>query len=267
MRTTSRDSDDWATPPRVPRHAAPAFRFRVSLRLVAWFAAAPFRITRPLSTSARLGFAGPFSPAAARGLATPRELRARRALRLFGVVGVCAAGLLLVAGLLVLVASFGGPHRPLAAGSSLASDGHTTLGRNGDRKSGRPAQQPSATVRSAGYRNRGGEPVRAGAGGRDRTGLPARPIASFAGYGDMVTHRFAVSTNADWQIAWSYSCSASLSAGLLVVEDAASGAVRAAISASGTAGHGDTWLDPDGSSHRLVVISTCSWTMKVLQDS
>jgi hypothetical protein len=81
----------------------------------------------------------------------------------------------------------------------------------------------------------------------------------------MVTHRFAVSTKADWQIVWSYRCPARLPTGLLVVEDAVPGAVGAAISTSGTAGHGDTWLDPDGRSHRLVVISTCSWTMRVIQ--
>jgi hypothetical protein len=260
MRTTSEDPDDWATPPRAPRHAAPPFPFLAPLRLVTtWFRA------RPFGTSGPLGAARPSSPAAA--YATPSELRARRALRLFGAVGVGAAGLLLVAGLLVLVTSFGGPPRPLAAASSLASDGRpATVGRDGDRQSGRPARQPSGAVRSVGYRSRVGQQVRTGSGGRDRPSRPARRIASFAGYGDMVTHRFALSTNADWQIAWSYRCSASAPAGLLVVEDATPGAVGAAISASGTAGHGDTWLDPDGRSHRLVVISTCSWTMKVTQN-
>jgi hypothetical protein len=270
MRTTSRDPDDWATPSRVPRHAAPPFRFRAPLRLMAWLCMQPFRVTGPLRTRGLLGAAGAFGPAASSGRRTP-ELRARRALRLFGALGVCAAGLLLVAGLLVLVASFGGGDRPLAAGSSLASDGHrATTGRDGDRRSGRPARQPSGTVGSVGHRSRAGGPVRPGAGGRDvrggRPSRPAPPIASFAGYGDVVTHRFAVSTNADWQIVWSYRCPASVPAGLLVVEDAAPGAVGAAISASGTAGRGDTWLDPDGRSHQLVVISTCSWTMKVIQN-
>jgi hypothetical protein len=270
MRTPSRDPDDWATPSRGPRHAAPPFRLRAPLRLLVWLCTQPFRVTGPLRTGGLLGAARAFRPAASSGQRAP-ELRARRALRLFGALGVCAAGLLLVAGLLVLVASFGAAGRPLAAGSSLASDGHrATTGRDGDRRSGRSAQQPSGTVGSVGDGSRAGGPDRAGAGGRDlpggRPGPPARPIASFAGYGDVVTRLFAVSTNADWQIVWSYRCPASVPAGLLVVEDAAPGAVGAAISASGTSGRGDTWLDPDGRSHRLVVISTCSWTMKVTQN-
>jgi hypothetical protein len=83
----------------------------------------------------------------------------------------------------------------------------------------------------------------------------------------MVTRQFALSTKANWQIQWSYHCPAILPTGLLVVEDAVPGAAGTVVSASGTAGHGDTWLDPDGRSHRLVVISTCSWTMKVIQNS
>jgi hypothetical protein len=265
MRTTSRDPDGWAPPPRGPRHAAPPFRVLAPLRLVARLRSWPFRVAPP-GSAGPLGAAGPFSPAAAYGPATPTELRARRALRLFTAVGVCAAGLLLVVGFLVLAVSVGGPKQrePLVAGSALASDGrHAKSGRDGDHRSG----QPSVPLRSVGYRSRPGHPVHAGSGRRDRPSGPSQPIASFAGYGDMVTHRFAVSANADWQIAWSYRCPASVPAGLLVVEDAAPGAVGAAISASGTAGHGDTWLDPDGRSHRLVVISTCSWTMKVIQNS
>jgi hypothetical protein len=260
MRTTSRDPDDWATPARVPRHAAPPLR-GPAVRLVAWF-----RFGR-LSAKETSAATGPFRTGPACAVATPAEIRVRRALRLFTAVGVGAAGLLLVTGFLVLVVSGGSPTRtaPLAAESSLARGGHkATLGREGDLKPGGPPHSV-AYSRPSGHR--------AGAGaGRSSSGLnrPARPIASFAGRGDMITPHFAVNADADWQIAWSYRCPASVEVGLLVVEDAASGEVgapSAAISASGTSGHGDTWLDPDGASHRLVVISTCSWTMKVTQSA
>jgi hypothetical protein len=262
MRTTSRDPDDWATPLRVPRHAAPQLRLLAPPLLVTWFRRERFLAKKASATTA------PFRPDAAYGAVTPAEIRGRRALRLFTAVGVGAAGLLLVTGFLVLVVSGGSPTRtaPLAADSSLAPSGHTaTPGRDGDRKPGGRAQPP----RSVAYSRPSGHQVRGGPGGPGPS-RSARTVASFDGNGDMITRRFAVRANADWQIAWSYRCPASVQVGLLVVEDAASGEVgapSAAISASGTSGHGDTWLDPDGVSHRLVVISTCSWTMKVMQSS
>jgi hypothetical protein len=266
---TSRDPDGWATPPRAPRHAAPAFRLLALPRLVAWLAAGLSRVAWPLRVPRSVSPVGPFSPAAACRPVQPTGSRARQVLRIFVTTGISAAGLLLVVGFLVLVVP-GGPRRtgPATASPSLSSDRHGTApGGDRDRRSGL-AQQPArpAGPRPVTYRRPAGHPTRADL--RDRPGRSrslARAIASFDGHGDMVTHRFAVSTKADWQIVWSYRCPARLSTGLLVVEDAVPGAVGAAISTSGTAGHGDTWLDPDGRSHRLVVISTCSWTMRVIQ--
>jgi hypothetical protein len=262
MRTTSRDPDDWGTPLRVPRHAAPPLRVLAPPRLLTRFR---WRRLRAKSASATTGA---FRPGPAYDVAMPAEIRARRALRLFTAVGVGAAGLLLVTGFLVLVVSGGSPTRtaPLAADSALASNGHkAAAGRN----SGGQSPRSVAYSRPSGYRARTGAGQHDGRGGSGSS-RSARPIASFAGNGDIITRRFTVDANAAWQIAWSYRCPASVQVGLLVVEDAASGeagAPNAAISASGTSGHGDTWLDPDGTSHRLVVISTCSWTMKVIQSS
>jgi hypothetical protein len=189
-------------------------------------------------------------------------------------MGVWAAGLLLVAGFLVLAVSAGSTHPTgiLAGASSLAPDGHgAAVGRDGDHQSGRLAQQPPDGPRAVGHHSPVGHPVRSRTDRHDRQGgrpsHRARPIASFAGHGDMVTRQFTLSTKAKWQILWSYHCPATLPTGLLVVEDAVPGAVGTVVIASGTAGHGDTLLDPDGRSHRLVVMSTCSWTMKVIQNS
>jgi hypothetical protein len=209
---------------------------------------------------------------------TSAEPRARWANRLFVTVGVLAAGLLLVVGFVVLAVSAGNPVRttPLAGASSLAANGHrATPGRDGDRESRRLARQSPTVKPSDGRRNSAGRRRRAGHRARARRHNPPgpaasraiRPIAAFDGSGDMVTSQFAVGADADWQIEWSYRCPAGLPAGMLVVENDAPSAVGTAISTSGTGGRGDTWLDPDGRSHRLVVISNCSWTMKVIQNS
>lgn len=155
------------------------------------------------------------------------------------------------------------------ASSTAASRGtnRSIAGHSGDRKAGRPAPgtTPSRVTSHSGHR---GHPIRGH--GRpshlSHPSHPSRPIATFAGSGDMTTRQFSLSDKAGWQIEWTYRCPSSLPVGLLVVEDAASAAVSAALSESGAAGQGDTWLHPDGRSHRLVVISTCSWTMKVMQN-
>jgi hypothetical protein len=171
------------------------------------------------------------------------RLQASRVLRLFATAGIWAAGLCLVIGLLVLVASAApGPAASLSAASSAQHDrdhGATRPGRTG----GGSADSPGHRAPAAG------------------SGV----LAVFAGRGDATTRQFLVSTAASWQIQWSYQCPASMSAGLMVVEDADPAADGASISESGAAGRGDTWLNPEGGTHHLVVISTCSWTMKVMQ--
>jgi hypothetical protein len=150
-----------------------------------------------------------------------------RALRLFVTAGTWAAGLCLVIGAIVLAVSAASPSRayPLAATSATG----LTAGRAG----------PS----------------------EERT----RVIAAFGGYGDRTSRSFRVAKDAAWQLQWSYQCPATLPAGLLVVEVATPRAVGAAISQSGTGGHGATSISPDGQTHHLVVISSCSWKMKVTQ--
>jgi hypothetical protein len=208
------------------------------------------------------------------------------------VAGVWAAGLCLVIGLLVLVVS---PTNPAPVGHLAAASSQTTAdrakdraaaGHDGDRKAGRIGADSAgrgATSILDGARpgGRAGSGHRSGTGGRGHRSSgkassgrrsrsrshPSLQVASFTGYGDLTTRQFNLSGTADWQIAWSYSCPASLPVGLLIVEDAAPGAIGAAINESGAAGQGDTWFNPDGRSHRLVVISTCSWTMKVIQSS
>jgi hypothetical protein len=183
------------------------------------------------------GWPGPRVPqhaAATFGHSSPYRLQASRALRLFVTTGTWAAGLCLIIGLLVLIAS-AAPGR-LARANTASAHQHDSR----QLPPGVPANLAAA----------------------DGTGSV---VAAFSGHGDATTRQFLLSSAGRWQIQWSYRCPASLPVGLLVVEDAGPGAAGASINESGAAGHGETWLNPDGRSHRLVVISTCSWTMKVTQ--
>jgi hypothetical protein len=208
----------------------------------------------------------PQHAAAPVGLASPARLQAQRALRLFRTAGIWAAGLCLVIGALVLVlpgSSSGRMGRLTMESSSQPNAGHSAAASNRiGRSANQPARGPSkqASVRS-----------RPAPGANDsrhsRHGSSSQLIAAFAGRGDKTTPQFGLSGRTVWQIKWSYSCPPGLPLGLLLVEDATPGTAGVRISQSGTAGQGDTVLSPDGRIHRLVVISTCSWTMKVMQST
>jgi hypothetical protein len=240
MRTTPLDPDGWPIGPHTPQHAAAQFR-----------------------------------------LGSPATAHAHRALRLFVSAGVWGAGLCLVIGLLVLVISAASPGpvgRLSAASADTATHGTQARDRGHDRKSGRLVASTSGKHQAhpPASGGRGARPgiARDPRGGHDAhaTGEPGRPaprrvVVSFAGHGGTTTREFSLRTGARWQIYWSYSCPPSLPAGLLVMQDALPGGIGAAISEAGTSGQGDTWLSPDGQNHRLIVISTCSWTLKVMQNS
>lgn len=151
-----------------------------------------------------------------------------RALRLFPTAGTWAAGLCLVIGVIVLVVS-----------------------------TARPGKLDPTAVTSASGKATGADPPAARA---------LRVIGAFAGYGDRITASFRIDDAHPWQLRWSYTCPEKLRTDLLVVEIGNPGAVGAAISQSGAAGRGVTSISPDGSTHHLVVISTCSWTMKATQN-
>jgi hypothetical protein len=179
--------------------------------------------------------AAPFGPS------SPARLKAQRALRLFATAGLWAAGLCLVIGAIVLVVAQAKPGR-LTPASVLTSV-----------RAGRlptPAARPVAT-----------HPARTAR----RTRGHARQLAAFSGHGDKTTGSFRTAVGAGWQILWSYACARTVRAGLFVVEDATAGAAGASITQSGVAGHGVTTLRPAGRTHHLIVISNCSWTMKVTQ--
>jgi hypothetical protein len=228
MRTTFQTRNGWSTPPRAPLHAAP-------------------------------------QPA----VDSPAAQRARWALRLFATGGVWAAGLCLVVGLLVLVASAVSPGRGtrLATDSAPADSGDRAPDRvanhDGDHRAGDPASGSSAPARGT-HRLHSPTPASPGQTGH-RSRSPR--IATFSGHGDFTTRALTVGAKGNWQIAWSYRCPATLPVGLFVVADAAPGTAGATINESGASGRGDTWLHADGGGHRLVVISTCSWTMKVTANS
>ncbi len=175
----------------------------------------------------------------------PVSLHARRALRLFVTAGTWAAGFCLVAGSIALVAA-------------TAGRGNDT-GRDAAARSGRLANH-------AGLHDTGARLQARPAGRR-----PAyREIVTFTGDGDRITSRFRVKADARWQLRWSFRCPSGAERGQLTVADAALGvrgttALGAAVSQLGADGHGSTWRDPGRASHELVVLSSCSWTMKVVQ--
>ena len=183
------------------------------------------------------------------------RLQARLALRLAVTAGTWAAALCLVIGSIVLVASATSPGRiaPVKTASSARQ-----VSKHGKLSSRLQKTRTLGHVKSSGPSAAG--PSTPGALGAVTSGL----VATFRGYGDQTTRPFVIATADRWQIQWAYNCAASV-AGVLVVEAAGPTTIAADISQSGPAGHGDTWLTPGGRRHQLMVISTCSWTLRVMQ--
>ncbi len=177
-----------------------------------------------------------------------------------------AAGLCLVIGAFVLVLPRSSPGRVGRLTMESSSQPNAGHGAAGHKRVGRSASQPTAD-RSKQASARGAPTAGARDAGYSRHDSSGQLIATFTGRGDKTTPQFSLSDKTSWQIVWSYSCPPDLPLGLLVVEDATPGTAEASISQSGTAGQGDTLLSPDGRTHHLVVISTCSWTMKVKQST
>jgi hypothetical protein len=183
--------------------------------------------------------AAPFGPSA------PTRLQAQRALRLFATAGLWAAGLCLVIGAIVLVVAQARPDRLAPLSATTPS-----------RISSIEANAASPVAGLPGRTN----PVR-----RTAHRPAVRQLAAFSGHGDKTTRTFRIAAGTSWQIRWSYACGSAVQAGLFVAEDAGRRAVGASITESGEAGHGSTSLRPGARAHHLIVISNCSWTMKVTQ--
>ncbi len=167
----------------------------------------------------------------------------RQALQLFITVVAWATGLGLVIGSIVLVATVTAPRQS------------TTLGaRNSDSAIQRKLQS-----------------------GGQQTG-PVRGhyqvVATFSGSGDQTTRHFTVKASQRWQVQWTYRCPAEADAGptdteftLLRADMAAAdeATVSTAADEFAASGRGSVWLGPGTHQHYLVVISACSWHVRVKQ--
>jgi hypothetical protein len=165
---------------------------------------------------------------------TSARRQAHQALRLFVTAGTWAAGLCLVIGSIVLVASAAAPNRP---GSHLSAAAE---------QAGLSASAQPARLQTAGH-----------------------VITALAGRGDQVTKPFIVRTGDELKLWWSYSCPAGLPVDQLMVQDAVgkpAGHARAAsINATAADGSGAISVSANPGRHYLVVTSTCSWQMKLVQ--
>jgi hypothetical protein len=156
--------------------------------------------------------------------ATARRGQAHRALRLLAIAGGWTAGLCLVIGSVTLVAETAQP--------ATATHVSTAAG----------VHDPGNTKPAA------------------RAGPPTRV---FRGTGDQTTTRFAVTPGHRWNLRWSYACPGRPPSGHLLIRDGAAGNAGASVSASGAAGGGSTWIYAQAAAHYLVVITNCSWTIRV----
>jgi hypothetical protein len=156
--------------------------------------------------------------------ATPARIHTRRALRLLTVAGAWAAGLCLVVGSITLVAEAAEP----------ASATHVST--------------------AAGVRHLG----------NSKLASHARPLThTFRGTGNMTTGQFTVAPQRRWNLQWSYACAGRAPAGHLLIREGGAGNAGVSVTATGPAGTGSTWTYAHAAAHYLVVITNCTWTIRV----
>jgi len=228
---TYRDFGYGREPARVPHHAAPS------------------GLPAPSFFSGRLRPSVPF------------RRRTRRALRFVITAGMWAAALCLVISSLALVVAAATPGHPrhltsAEQGLKLAHPSPGVLSAPGTASSpaaGRPDASPSS-------------------GSHNRTTAShsaSHVLAMFTGRGSTITRNFRVAGPHRWAVHWSYACPTRLNAGQFIVEDAEimgrTTRVGSSLDENGIRGSGTTWLRPGPRNHFLVVVSSCSWTMQVVE--
>ena len=162
----------------------------------------------------------------------------RRVLRLCITLVAWTAGLGLVIGSIVLIATVAGPQQ---AGPP-------------------PKTAPQgASLRPARY------------GATEQSGTTAKHyqvLAAFSGHGNRRTAHFNVKARLRWQLRWTYRCGPQADAAQFVLLHADMGPGQQTITTTedfAASGHGLVWLRPSSHRHYLVVRSACSWHIKVMQ--
>lgn len=227
-----RDSDAPCLAPSAPQHAAP------------------------------FGFRSRRCPAGKGGVSGPIRRLTRQLLQLIITAVAWAVGLGIVAGSIVLVVM-------------TTASGHTMPQRGPARQN--PARQNPVSQHQVPYSaalGPGREAANARSSGRAGVGTARlsgyQVVAVFSGRGDRTTGHFHVRARQAWQLQWTYRCPATVGAAqfTLLKADMAT-ANRATLSTSieeyAASGHGSARLTPTSNEHYLVVISDCSWGIKVLQ--
>lgn len=228
---TYRDFGNGRAPARVPQHAA------------------PFGVPARSLSSGRLRPSVPF------------RRRTRRALRFVATAGMWAAGLCLVISSLALVVAAAAPGHPR----------HTTSAPQ-EMKLAHPSPgilQAPGTDSSAAFSHPDASPSSASHQQTTGSRSASHVLAMFTGRGNTITRHFRVAGPHRWAVRWSYACPARRNAGHFIVEDAEimgpTTRVGSSLDENGTAGSGITWLRPGPRNQYLVVVSSCSWTMRVVE--
>lgn len=162
----------------------------------------------------------------------------RRGVRLAMAAGTILTGVCLIAGTVALVVAAGEPSARTLSASSAANAKPASVSPDGRQ----PTAVPANPVLQAG-----------------------RTVASFAGLGPRASGPFTIPVPGTWGLRWSYRGCPSNRAGAFAVgetQTSAGGAVR--LSESAASAEGISWFRGDAGTHRLVVVSRCSWKLRVV---
>jgi|HubBroStandDraft_1064217.scaffolds.fasta_scaffold172441_1 hypothetical protein len=195
-----------------------------------------------------------------------------RLLRLAMVLGMTAAGFCLVLAMVGLVVALGHAGTatkapaPARDGTQAASGRPAQPGPSARRpRSPDPSYRTSALYRQdrPGHREgrRRGQDTAKAAAHRFQVGAT---VASYQGNGSARHERFLVRGIGNWGISWNFSCAKPGTGSFGVSEADSKAADEIELTAYGPNGHGLSWNSHDPGDHSLVIVSNCSWVVRVV---
>ena len=188
-----------------------------------------------------------------------------RTLRLIMTVAAAAAGLCLVVGLVAMVAGAGAGAKQATDAGSAHSTGPSISARSGP-------HGPGATTPATPTPTPTPDPSRSDQTGPQRGGHPpttsqfvkGRTIDFYQGSGSGERGMFDIAAPGNWGLAWQFDCPQGRPGDFVLGQIGGPLLSSVNVKVTGSSSHGLLWITKENGWHSVVVVSECSWIVRVV---
>jgi hypothetical protein len=230
----------------------------------------PDSVAHPAAAAMTLGFGGEWqSPSRSRHggplPSRPGRPGLHRTLRLIMTVAAAAAGLCLVVGLVAMVAGAGAGAKQATDAGSAHSTGPSISARSGP-------HGPGATTPATPTPTPTPDPSRSDQTGPQHGGhLPTtsqfvmgKTIDFYKGSGSGERGMFDIAAPGNWGLAWQFDCPQGRPGDFVLGQIGGPLLSSVNVKVTGSSSHGLLWITKENGWHSVVVVSECSWIVRVV---